>query len=411
MSKNRIIIIISLAVSAIIAAIVITVSFAKLNTRQSAEAMAEATVESEAKSSEPESELELESESEPDTQLPPQEVNLIMVGDILLHTPVEESALRTDGTYDFSYIFENTKDDIAAADLALVNQEVMIGGNELGVSGYPAFNAPYEIADALVDAGFDVICQATNHALDKGKNGIINCVENWDSKYPDIAVLGINTSQEQQDDIYVYEKDGIRISILNYTYGTNGIALPPDMPYAVNMLEEEQVISDIEKAHQLSDFVVVCPHWGTEYSLEVSAEQERWAKLFLENGVDLVIGTHPHVIEPIELLSDGEHEMLVYYSLGNFVNWTSGEGDGVANRMLGGMAQVTIGYDEKGDLGITDYGVEPLVCHVQEGQDGVTVYKLDDYTPELTNENKIINQDYTFSYDYIKELSEEIWQQ
>ncbi|MCM1045825.1 MAG: CapA family protein [Candidatus Gastranaerophilales bacterium] len=339
------------------------------------------------------------------------EITIVMVGDILLHMPVEESANRADGSRDFSPIFANLTEEIGGADLALVNQEVIIGGEELGISGYPAFNAPCEIGDALVEAGFDVVCHATNHALDKGKRGLLNCLAFWGTQYPDMAVLGIAESQAERDEIYVYEQDGIKIAILNYTYGTNGIALPEDMPYGVNLLQEEQVLSDLQRANQEADFVIVCPHWGTEYNLGISAEQERWTQIFLENGVDLVLGTHPHVIEPIEWVEDADsgRETLVYYSLGNFVNWTSGQGDGVANRMVGGMAQVTVGQNEQGDVCVVDYGVLPLVCHVESGFGGVRVYALEDYSQELAEQNVIVEQDPHFSLEYCLELCQEVW--
>ena len=140
------------------------------------------------------------------------QMSLLMVGDILLHTPVENAALQEDGTYDFTAIFQHTVEDIQAADLAIVNQEVIIGGEELGISGYPAFNAPYAVGDALVEAGFDVVCHGTNHALDKGRKGLLNCVNFWKEQYPETAVLGIHDSQESQDSIYVYERDGINMS-------------------------------------------------------------------------------------------------------------------------------------------------------------------------------------------------------
>ena len=340
------------------------------------------------------------------------EVTLVMVGDILLHTPVAESGLQEDGSYNFAAIFANVKDEISAADLALVNQEVIIGGKDLGISGYPSFNAPYELGDALVNAGFDVILHATNHTLDQGKKGVKNCLSFWKNNYPETAVLGINESQEaQNNNIYIYEQEGIRIAILNYTYGTNGIALPSDMPYAVNLLEEEKVAADIVKARAQADFVVVCPHWGTEYQLTPSVEQTQWTEFFAENGVDLVLGTHPHVIEPVEWITNemGENETLVYYSLGNFVNWTASSGEGIANRMVGGMAQVTIGKDENGQAFIVEYGVEPLVCHLSEGANGVTVYQLSDYTDELASENEIIKQDSAFSLEYCENLCEEVW--
>ena len=336
------------------------------------------------------------------TETRPERLSLVMVGDILLHTPLAQSGLREDGSYDFNAVFSNTKEEIQGADVALVNQEVIIGGADLGVSGYPAFNAPYELGDALADSGFDVICHATNHTLDKGQKGVLRCLEFWKTQYPEIAVIGMNESKEDRDNIYVLEQNGIRVAILNYTYGTNGIPVPEDMPYAVNLLEEERVIADIQQAEQLADFTVVCPHWGTEYLLGISSHQQKWTKIFLENGVDLVLGTHPHVIEPIEWVRDEVtgHEMLVYYSLGNFVNWTSGRGEGVANRMVGGMADVTLEKSSDGIVYIAEYSVTALVCHVTSGPGGVTVYKLSEYTDEQGSQNEIIAQDANFSLAY-----------
>lgn len=348
------------------------------------------------------------------------EVTLVMVGDILLHTPVAQSGRTDSGEYDFSGVFAEMKEEIQGADLALVNQEVIIGGEELGVSGYPAFNAPYELGDALAETGFDVVLHATNHALDKGKRGILNCLSFWRENYPEMGILGIHDNAAKGEEVYVCELDGIRIAILNYTYGTNGIGLPEDMPFAVDMLERDRVIQDLEKAGEAADFVIVCPHWGTEYTLEATAEQRSWAELFAENGADLVIGTHPHVIEPVEWVSAGEQSefpagaepdsgengegTLVYYSLGNFVNWTSGTGKGVANRMVGGMARVRIGLDETGEAGILSYDVEPLVCHVEQGFGGVRVYPLAEYTEELAARNEIVGQDGDFSLEYCQEL-------
>ena len=339
------------------------------------------------------------------------EISIIMVGDMLMHTPVEESALQEDGTYSYDAIFENTVDEIQAADLAIVNQEVIIAGEKYGISGYPAFNAPFELGHDLIEAGFDVICHGTNHALDQGKKGLKSCLAFWEENYPDVPVLGIHDSKEDQEEIYIYEQDGVKIAVLNFTYGTNGIPLPSDMPYAVDMLKEEQVVAALDKAEEVADFTVVCPHWGNEYELGVASSQKKWAKLFFEHGVDLVIGTHPHVIEPIELIVDEEtgQSMLIYYSIGNFCNWTSSSKAGVANRMVGGMAQITISVDEMGEAFIMEYGVEPVVCHLAKGTNGVTVYFLDDYTSELAAENEIIHQASDFSYEYCIELCDKVW--
>lgn len=345
----------------------------------------------------------------------PTEYKIVMVGDVLLHTPVEQSCRQADGSYDYDSLFEHTKDAISAADLALVNQEVIIGGAELGISGYPSFNADFSLCDSLVNAGFDVICHATNHALDKGKAGLVNCATHWRERYPEITVLGIHdradTSTSCGADPVVIELPELRIAVLNYTYGTNGISLPKGMPYAVDMLDEKQVAADIQRAEELADFTIVCPHWGTEYRLTPDSSQEKWTQIFLENGADLVLGTHPHVIEPIEWVTDEEsgHEMLVYYSLGNFVNWTSGTGKDVANRMVGGMAEVTIAKNESGEAEIKEYGVRPLVSHVTSGADGVTTYFLEDYSEDLGVQNEIIAQDKNFSREYCIDLCNSVW--
>ena len=344
------------------------------------------------------------------TPTPLPEINLVMVGDMLMHERVVESGLQEDGSYNFDHLFTHVQEKIESADLALVNQETILGGTELGLSGYPCFNSPYELGVAEVEAGFDVILHGTNHALDKGKKGTANCMNFWEETYPEIAYLGINESQDAQDDyIYIYEKDGIKIAILNYTYGTNGIATPKDMPYLVNYMEEEKVISDIQKAEELADFTVVCPHWGNEYYLDISSNQKYWTNIFLEQGVDLVLGTHPHVIEPVEwVFDDAGHEMLVYYSLGNFVNGTSGTGAGVMNRCVGALADVTIGKNEAEDVIVLEYDAIPLVCHIAEGEE-YTVWYLEDYTEELAKKNLICSQDGDFSLENCKALVEQVW--
>ncbi len=348
----------------------------------------------------------------------PQKVTLVMVGDILLHTPVEEASLNDDGTYNFDAIFARTAPDIRKADLAIVNQEVIIGGKDLGVSGYPAFNAPSEIGDALAKAGFDVVCHATNHALDKGKRGICNTLDYWSSSHPEMAILGINASKEQEKAVDIITRKGIRIAILNYTYGTNGIAPPKDMPYAVDMLEADRVKRDLEYAEANADFTIVCPHWGTEYNLGTDKSQQKWVKIFRDGGADLVIGTHPHVIEPIEFIEDdvpgrgnnhGGGDMLVYYSLGNFVNWTSGTGKGTTNRMVGGMAEVTLEKRASGEVAIGDYSVTARVCHGTPGHNGVSVYPLKSYNDELALSNAIRSQDSSFSRKQCLELCEKVW--
>lgn len=339
----------------------------------------------------------------------PNAIEILMVGDVLLHPPVTESGHRSDGTYNYDHLFKEVEDDIDEAHIAIVNQEVILGGKELGLSGYPCFNGPYEVGDALVKAGFDVVLHATNHALDKGAKGINNCISFWRSNYPDIYMTGIYDSKEDFDDIPIIEVGDYIISILNYTYGTNGIKMPDSNPYAVRILSEKQVRKDVEMAKEISDFVIVCPHWGTEYTHKATSEQAKWTRLFDELNVDLVIGAHPHVIEPVEMFKDADgNEMLVYYSLGNFVNSTGESGKGIADRMLGAMAKVYLAPNADGELEIEGYEAVPIVTHLENGFGKLTTYKLEEYNEKLAKKNLIVKQDSSFSIDYIIDLWNEI---
>lgn len=331
------------------------------------------------------------------------EVSISMVGDVLMHNPTLKSGLQEDGSYNYDHLFKNVKKHMENTDISLANQEVILGGTDLGISAYPAFNAPQELGDSLVQSGFNTILHATNHTLDKGEKGVDSALTYWKEKHPETTVLGIHESQEDRDQIYIFEKKGFKIAILNYTYGVNGNRIPEDRPYIVDLMDKSQMEKDIQKANELADYVIVCPHWGTEYVFEATDEQKEWTDFFLKQGVDLVIGTHPHVIEPVEWVEDGENKMLVFYSLGNFVScqdkWY---------RMLGAMANVKLLKDADGNVTVTEYGVEPLVTHIA-GKTEYTTYYLKDYTEELAKKNKIRNVDSSFSVEKLKELSKEVF--
>lgn len=331
------------------------------------------------------------------------EVSISMVGDVLMHNPTLKSGLQEDGSYNYDHLFKNVKKHMENTDISLANQEVILGGTDLGISAYPAFNAPQELGDSLVQSGFNTILHATNHTLDKGEKGVDSALTYWKEKHPETTVLGIHESQEDRDQIYIFEKKGFKIAILNYTYGVNGNRIPEDRPYIVDLMDKSQMEKDIQKANELADYVIVCPHWGTEYVFEATDKQKEWTDFFLKQGVDLVIGTHPHVIEPVEWVEDGENKMLVFYSLGNFVScqdkWY---------RMLGAMANVKLLKDADGNVTVTEYGVEPLVTHIA-GKTEYTTYYLKDYTEELAKKNKIRNVDSSFSVEKLKELSKEVF--
>lgn len=337
---------------------------------------------------------------------------IVMVGDVLLHTPVSDSGLMDDGTYNYNHLFANVKNYIESADMALVNQEVILGGREIGLSGYPAFNGAYEVGDSIVDAGFDVVLHATNHSLDRGKTGVTNCLNYWRNTHPEIGVVGINLSEEEQNNIYITEKNGIKIAVLNYTYGTNGIPLPGDMPFAVNLIDREKIARDVTYANENADFIILAPHWGIEYNHSESEEQRELAEYFTELGVDVIIGTHPHVIQPVEWIeASNGNKALVYYSLGNFINATSDYGRGVADRMIGGMADFTICRNEDGSVSIIEYGVVPLVTQMLNGsgEGQITTYKLSEYNEDLASANGIIERDSVFSYQYCVDLCNQVF--
>jgi poly-gamma-glutamate synthesis protein (capsule biosynthesis protein) len=342
-------------------------------------------------------ELEVEEVKEPE------HVDLLMIGDVLVHKPVYTSGIQEDGTLNYDHFFINIQDDLDEAEIKIVNQETILGGTELGFSSYPCFNSPQEIGDAEAKAGFNVILHATNHSMDKGFTAINNTINFWREKYPEIKMIGLNLNEEEQNNIQIYEQNGFKIALLNYTYGTNGIPLPSDKPYLVNLLDKDKVTNDILKAKEEADFVVVLPHWGTEYQYGPDTLQQEYTQLFSDLGVDLVIGTHPHVLENIEVITNDEgHEMLVFYSLGNYVS-----GQNKKDRVIGGMAKVSIEKDyETNECYITEYELDPVIT--QQGE--YTVYKLEDYNDELANQNRIRNQSgcSDFNMEYINDKCSEI---
>jgi poly-gamma-glutamate synthesis protein (capsule biosynthesis protein) len=303
-------------------------------------------------------------------------------------------------------LYSNLKELISAADIAVINQETILGGDEFPYSGYPNFNSPTQIGDAVIKAGFDVVLHATNHTMDKGLEGVKNDINYW-KLHPEITVLGINETEKEREQIPIIDKNGIKIAMLDYTYGLNGYHVPKNMPYLVNMLDKNAMRADIKKAKELSDFVIVFPHWGTEYVYQPTKSQKDLTEFLYEQGVDLVIGTHPHVLEPVELFdADKDRRMLVYYSLGNFISYQR-----EAPRMLGGIATVTITKDENGTF-ISDAGIIPIVTHYEKGSADYNygIYKLSDYNEELAKVHGILGleEDGKFTYQATFDLAKQI---
>lgn len=307
-------------------------------------------------------------------------VSLVAVGDNLIHNTLISAGEQEDGTLDYTSFYANIKNDISSADVAVINQETILGGSAFEYTGYPTFNSPWEIGTAAIDAGFDIFTCATNHSLDKGYSGIEQECKFF-SGHPEVVHVGTNTSQEEYNSILYYEKNGIKFAILNYTYGTNGIPIPEGREWCVNMMDKDKITTDVKAARENADVVIVFPHWGTENSTEVSDYQREYVSLFSELGVDIVIGTHPHVLQPVEWVTNETtgKKMLVYYSLGNFISHQTS-----LKQLCGGMAQIQI--EKKGDeVSITSAKLTPVVCWYKStnGKYAFSVYKLSDYTEEL----------------------------
>lgn len=265
-------------------------------------------------------------------------LSLVMVGDALLHSSLYNDGYKN-GVYDFKPQLELIKPIVQNYDLAFYNQESILGGTSIGLSDYPTFNSPWEFGDAMIDAGFNMVSLANNHTLDKGEKAVMSSCEYWKDK--DVLTAGSYCSEDEANEIKIKEKNGIKYTLLAYTYGTNGIPVPQGKDYLVNLYNDEKAKADIEKVRDKVDLLIVSMHWGTEYRSEPTEEQKRQAEYLSSLGVDIIIGTHPHVIEPITYIND----TLVIYSLGNFISAQSTNND--YNTMVELMTSVDVIKEEK----------------------------------------------------------------
>lgn len=335
-------------------------------------------------------------------------VSFVGVGDNLIHGSINTSSHKEDGSYDFSTIYENIVDDVQSKDIAFINQETPIGGESLGISGYPMFNSPTKLIENIHDVGFNLVNLATNHALDRSEKAIINELESF-KKYPDMIFDGVYTSQEAFDTIPTFEMKGITFSFLAYTYGTNGIQAPHS--YNVSYLNEDQIRKDVKIAKEISDVIIVSAHWGSENSFTVSSSQKKYAQLFADLGVDVVIGTHPHVLQPIEWVKGvNGNETLVAYSLGNFLGGMLG-----VNNAVSGMIQFDF-VKRNNEITIENISWLPLFIHFErygndivDDRNNYKIYKVSEYTDELAKKHALNGYNgQKVSLEYIHSITNKI---
>ena len=311
-------------------------------------------------------------------------VTLSMIGDMVLHPSVYESG-TTDGgvTYNLDHLFTHVNPALSSSDIRIVSQETILGDASLGYGWNPEFCAPQEVGDAEATAGFNVVLKASDRSLDKGYDGIHSELAFWQEKHSNVAVLGARDVQSENptsfDTVYVYEKDGLKIAILNYTESTG--VLRADTEGAIATLDEQLIERNVEEAKRTADIVVVCAHWGNDGYSSPAQTQTDMANYLCGLGVDVVIGTHPHVLQPVEVITgeDG-HQMVCFYSIGCFISGYAGD-----DYMVGGIASLTF---EKADgvARVTGYGVTPVVTHKGTGTDETT-YLLSDYTADVAATN------------------------
>lgn len=324
------------------------------------------------------------------------DIKLLMVGDILYHYQVRMSGLAENGSRNYDHVFAHVLDEIDDFDIKVLNQETPLGGPVYtgsapdGYDGYPEFNGPQEIGDAEVKAGFNVALKATNHAMDNASNfedpyTLVRSEQNyWAKEHPEMTIIGeVNPDDPDAsvEDVYVYEKDGFKVALLNYTLDLNGNE-SFDTQGVVSMLEEEHVASTMAKAHELADMVVVFPHWGEEYSLEPVEMQYEWAQVFVDAGADVIIGNHPHVIEPVTVYEgEGGKKVPCYWSTGNFISTSPS-----SESLIGGIAEVTLHKSKDGECSVTSAAFKPVVTHLGMSTD-MTTYLITDWTDELAASN------------------------
>ena len=334
-------------------------------------------------------------------KVPPRSFTLTGLGDAMCHNTQYKDAY-VNGTYDFNYVFENVKDVMSKDDLTIGNLETTFAGPEVGYSGYPTFNTPDAMGEALKNAGVDVLSTANNHCLDKGFKGLSRTLDVLDQLGIDHA--GTSRTPEEQAKVLIKDVNGIKVAILSFTYGTNGINPPSDKGYCVNYIDKNFIKGRIDAAKsEGAEIVIACMHWGIEYQTKPSAEQIDMADFLFKSGADIILGNHAHVIEPFEkrevTMDDGTvKQCFVVYAMGNLV--ANQNQVNTRNNIMMHM-KVTIDSDKKTIL--DDISYTPIYIYKNPNV-GIKQFKLLKIDSEIANyEAGAANKVSTSLYNTLKE--------
>lgn len=343
-----------------------------------------------------------------------QEITLTAAGDILMHNTQIASGLQTDGTYRFDSFFIPVKKILEEGDYCSTDFEAAMAGSQFGYTGYPVFNSPDAVAETLKQGGFDLVVTANNHCLDKGYKGGVRTLDVLHQAGLDTT--GTYASLEDSKRFLVKNIKGVKVAYLAYTYSTNGVPIPGEHPYYVNMLDPKRVVSDIKAVRPYTDIIIVVAHWGAEYNQGVTTEQKELALKFFNAGADVILGSHPHVIEPMEVMQVDGEDKFVIYSMGNFIGHQRGleRNSGVVLKLtiakdlsnqktlLKGVSYTPTfshSYQENGRLQFRVVPVEDTIRKIEAGKDPyldrayIPVLKavLDNTRRQLGNNNLILN--------------------
>ncbi|MEG2928437.1 MAG: CapA family protein [Oscillospiraceae bacterium] len=335
------------------------------------------------------------------TVKPAEKVSFIAAGDNLIHGMLylQAAARANNNGYDFGYPYENIESYIKQFDIKFINQETLVN-DAFAPSTYPQFSSPTALGERMIDVGFNVFGTSNNHSYDKGEAGIKSSLEFWNSK-SDVTNVGFYTGNDDYD-IKYRTANGIKMAFLAYTAYTNGLSIYDDTsPYVIFADNYEVIQRQIKAAKENSDIVIVSCHWGVEGTNDISQQQKDTASKLSEFGADVIIGTHPHVIQTVEVVSNevNDNKTLVCYSLGNFISAQS-----AANNMLGGMFQFDIVKTYTDPQGSYEITVEnpylvPIITHYDYNYSNIRNYLLKDYTPELAKAHGVRALDGGFSLD------------
>ena len=323
---------------------------------------------------------------QPDEPQQPEEpentiIKIVAAGDNLLHNTISFDAAQNDGSYDFSGIYTRIKHITSNAQIGFINQEIMLTGN------------------------VNIINLASNHTLDKGEEGLEACLKNVKKRGFD-AILGAYETEEESKIYNIVEKDGVTFGFLSYTYGMNLGKLSKGNEWKVDLIDESKIVKDMKALRPLCDYLIVSMHWGAEYVYTPTPYQRKIGQLLCDYGADLIIGTHPHVLQPLETLTsaNGKYKTICAWSLGNFIS-----NQHRLDTMLGGILQVKLVYDKDKNLIETQTSIIPTVTHYNDKSRGYEIYLLEDYTEELASQHGIKNYaESPLTLQFLQDLAKQV---